>query len=54
MSLTKRINRVSEDGTTYHKYEIRIPPDIVKKLGWKHQQKLKFRIERGKLIIEKE
>jgi len=53
MSLTVRINRIGEDGKAYYKYEVRIPPDIIDDLGWKKRQKLKFKVERGKLIIQK-
>lgn len=51
MKLLKTNNKVK--GHDYSKYSVNIPTETVKELGWKDSVELKFRVIRGKLIVEK-
>jgi len=51
MSLSKHRSR-TVGKTDYYKWEIRIPPELIKELGWHPKEKLDFRVTHGsKLII---
>ncbi|MCP3682890.1 MAG: AbrB/MazE/SpoVT family DNA-binding domain-containing protein [bacterium] len=53
MRLQKQLSKKIGD-KEYAKYVIVIPPKTIEKLGWKTGQELKAKLEKGKLIIEKE
>jgi len=55
VKLKKVVSRIDKDiNRKYYRYDVTIPNDDIKKLGWKNVKFLKSKIERGKLIIEKE
>jgi len=55
VKLKKVASRIDRDiNRKYYRYDITIPNDDIEKLGWKTVRNLKSKVERGKLIIEKE
>ncbi len=55
VKLKKVTSRIDKDiNRRYFRYDVTIPNDDIEKLGWKNVKNLKSRVERGKLIIEKE
>ena len=55
MKLKKVASRIDRDiNRKYYRYDLTIPNDDIEKLGWKNVKNLKSKVERGKLIIEKE
>jgi len=55
VKLKKVASRIDRDiNRKYYRYDLTIPNDDIEKLGWKNVKNLKSKVERGKLIIEKE
>ena len=55
VKLKKVASRIDRDiNRTYYRYDITVPNDDIEKLGWKNVRNLKSKVERGKLIIDKE
>jgi len=55
VKLKKVTSRFDKDiNRRYYRYDITIPNEDIQKLGWKNVKNLKLKVERGKLIIEKE
>ena len=55
VKLKKVASRIDRDiNRKYYRYDITIPNNDIEKLGWKTVKNLKSKVERGKLIIEKE
>jgi hypothetical protein len=51
MKLQKRLNRRVGD-TEYTKWEVDIPPEKIKEIGWKEGTELDVIIKDGKLILK--
>jgi len=49
--LSRRDKKTGYEG---YRYDVTIPTSAIKDLGWKNIKNLKYKVERGKLIIEKE
>ncbi len=55
VKLKKVVSRIDKDiNRKYYRYDVTIPNDDIEDLGWKNVRNLKSKVERGKLIIEKE
>jgi len=55
VKLKKVVSRIDKDiNRKYYRYDVTIPNDDIESLGWKNVKHLKSKVERGKLIIEKE
>lgn len=55
VKLKKVVSRIDKDiNRKYYRYDVTIPNDDIEDLGWKNVRNLKSKLERGKLIIEKE
>jgi len=55
VKLKKVLSRRDKDiKREYFRYDITIPTSAIRDLGWKNIKNLKYKVERGKLIIEKE
>lgn len=55
VKLKKVVSRIDKDiNRKYYRYDVTIPNDDIEDLGWKNVKFLKSKVERGKLIIEKE
>ena len=55
VKLKKVASRIDRDiNRKYYRYDITIPNADIEKLGWKNVRNLKSKVERGKLIIDKE
>ena len=55
VKLKKVLSRRDKDlKREYFRYDVTIPSPAIVKLGWKNVKNLKYKIERGKIIIEKE
>lgn len=50
MKLQKQLSRKVK-GVDYPKYVLVVPPDKIKKLGWKAGKELEIEVKNGKLII---
>ena len=54
MKIQKHISRKSKNGKSYYKYEVIIPPKIIKKAGFKEGDELDAEVKRGKVMLRKE
>lgn len=55
VKLKKVLSRRDKDlNREYSRYDITIPNEVIDMLGWKIVKNLKYKVERGKLIIEKD
>jgi len=55
VKLKKVLSRRDKDiKREYFRYDVTIPTSAIRDLGWKNIKNLKYKVERGKLIIEKE
>jgi antitoxin component of MazEF toxin-antitoxin module len=52
MRLQKHLSR-KYGNTTYYKYVIVVPSNLIEKLEWKDEQEIKGTIKNKKLVIEK-
>jgi len=49
--LTRRDKKTGYEG---YRYDVTIPTSAIDELGWKTVKNLKYKIERGKITIEKD